>query len=97
MTRIIGQVRDIRRLGAAAIDLCSVAAGRVDAYYEHGLNAWDLAAGEIIASEAGGAVESITGGPTDPTSGILATHPDLIGPLRELLLANGAAALADRR
>lgn len=93
LTRIIGHVRDIRRLGAAAIDLCSLAAGRVDAYYEHGLNPWDLLAGEIIATEAGAAVESITGGPTKPDEGILATHPDLIGPLRELLLSNGAADL----
>ena len=49
------------RMGAAAVDLCSVACGRVDAYYERGLNHWDLAAGALIAEEAGALV-----GPLDP-------------------------------
>ncbi len=53
IARIIGDIRDIRRMGAAAVDLCSVACGRVDAYFERGLNPWDLAAGELIAAEAG--------------------------------------------
>jgi len=93
VARIVGRIRDVRRLGAAAFDLCSVAAGRIDAYYEHGLNAWDLCAGEIIASEAGAAVEHIAGGRAVPLDGIVAAHPALIGPLRELLLANGAGDL----
>ena len=46
-------VRDIRRGGSAAVDLCAVAAGRMDAYYERGLNYWDYAAGGLIAREAG--------------------------------------------
>ena len=46
-------VRDIRRQGAAALDLCSVACGRLDAYYERGLAPWDLAAGGLVATEAG--------------------------------------------
>ena len=50
-------VRDIRRAGAAAVDLCWVAAGRLDAYYERGLQPWDLAAGGVVASEAGAVVE----------------------------------------
>ncbi|MCU1476030.1 MAG: inositol monophosphatase [Subtercola sp.] len=53
---LIGQVRDIRRIGAAALDLCYVAAGRYDAYYERGLNPWDHAAGALIAAEAGARV-----------------------------------------
>lgn len=53
VAQLLPRVRDIRRLGAAALDLCHVAAGQVDAYYEHGLNAWDFAAGALIASEAG--------------------------------------------
>lgn len=53
---LLPQVRDIRRLGSAAIDLCLLAAGRVDAYYEHGLNVWDWAAGALIAYEAGAAI-----------------------------------------
>lgn len=92
---IIGEIRDIRRLGAAAFDLCSVAAGRVDAYYEHGLGLWDLAAGELIVTEAGGAVEGIAGGAPDAHRGIIAAHRDLIGPLRELLIANGALEVID--
>jgi len=91
VARIIDQVRDIRRLGAAAFDLCSVAAGRVDAYYEHGLSAWDLAAGQLIAAEAGASVEAILGGSPLPHEGVLVAHPGLIGPLRELLIANGVA------
>lgn len=84
VARIIGDIRDIRRMGAAAVDLCSVACGRVDAYFERGLNAWDLAAGELIASEAGAALTSIEGGPAEPGS-VLAAAPALAAPLRELL------------
>ncbi|MGR4010686.1 inositol monophosphatase family protein [Leucobacter sp. 1207-22] len=53
LTRLLPNVRDIRRLGAAAYDLCALAAGRVDAFYEQGLQPWDYAAGALIASEAG--------------------------------------------
>jgi myo-inositol-1(or 4)-monophosphatase len=51
--RLLPRVRDIRRLGAASLDLCYLAAGRIDAYYEQGLHAWDYAAGGLIAAEAG--------------------------------------------
>src|ERR1700751_351992 len=54
--RILPVVRDVRRLGSAAMDLCMVAAGRLDAYYEHGLHVWDCAAGALIAAEAGARV-----------------------------------------
>lgn len=54
--RVLPAVRDIRRYGSAAIDLCAVACGRVDAYYERGLNPWDVAAGALIAGEAGARV-----------------------------------------
>ena len=64
---IIGHVRDIRRLGSAAIDLCHVACGRVDAYYEAGLSPWDAAAGELIAREAGCRAGDFAGGPVDWT------------------------------
>jgi myo-inositol-1(or 4)-monophosphatase len=84
VARIIGEIRDIRRMGAAAVDLCSVASGRVDAYFERGLNAWDLAAGELIASEAGAVIEAIEGGPPQPGS-VLAAPPALVEPLRALL------------
>jgi len=62
LARVIGSIRDIRRMGAAAVDLCSVACGRVDAYYERGLNHWDLAAGALIAAEAGAVVGELADG-----------------------------------
>jgi myo-inositol-1(or 4)-monophosphatase len=56
VARMLSRVRDVRRIGSAALDLCMVAAGRLDAYYEHGLQPWDCAAGALIAAEAGAAV-----------------------------------------
>ena len=53
VSNIVPKVRDVRRIGSAALDLCMVAAGRLDAYYEHGLHVWDCAAGALIAAEAG--------------------------------------------
>ncbi|WP_104126359.1 inositol monophosphatase family protein [Cryobacterium sp. Y57] len=56
---LIGQVRDIRRIGSAALDLCSVACGRLDLFFERGLNPWDHAAGALIAREAGARVGAV--------------------------------------
>jgi myo-inositol-1(or 4)-monophosphatase len=56
---MLPEIRDIRRAGSAALDLCAVACGTVDAYYESGLNPWDLAAGWIIATEAGALVTGL--------------------------------------
>jgi myo-inositol-1(or 4)-monophosphatase len=56
VAQMLPVVRDVRRIGSAALDMCMVAAGRLDAYYEHGLQAWDCAAGALIASEAGARV-----------------------------------------
>lgn len=53
LTRLLPGVRDVRRIGSCALDLCMVAAGRLDAYYERGVNVWDWAAGALIAAEAG--------------------------------------------
>ncbi|HZJ07459.1 MAG TPA: inositol monophosphatase family protein [Nocardioidaceae bacterium] len=58
---LLGRVRDIRRLGSAALDLCFVAAARADAYVEEGLNPWDMAAGGLIATEAGARLETRPG------------------------------------
>lgn len=90
IARLVGEIRDIRRMGAAAVDLCSVACGRVDAFYERGLNSWDLAAGSLIASEAGARLGAIDGGEERPGS-VLAAPPALFEALRELLVAAGAA------
>ncbi|OBJ79940.1 inositol monophosphatase family protein [Mycobacterium colombiense] len=56
LARMLPVVRDVRRIGSAALDLCMVASGRLDAYYEHGLQLWDRAAGALIAAEAGARV-----------------------------------------
>ena len=71
---LIGEVRDIRRLGSAAVDLCMVACGRLDVYYERYLNSWDAAAGELIAREAGARsrATSTVSGP-DPEEMVAAT------------------------
>jgi myo-inositol-1(or 4)-monophosphatase len=53
LARLLGGVRDVRRVGSCALDLCMVAAGRLDAYYELGVNVWDWAAGALVAEEAG--------------------------------------------
>ncbi len=94
--RCCRRVRDIRRAGAAAVDLCSVAAGRVDAYYEQGTHYWDIAAGGLIAREAGaddgrparrGSREAMT----------LAADPALFAELRELLASLDADRLPASR
>jgi myo-inositol-1(or 4)-monophosphatase len=73
---LLPHVRDIRRGGSASVDLCSVAAGRVDAFYERGLNYWDYAAGGLIAREAGALVGGLAGRP-EGTSMTVAAGPDL--------------------
>ena len=74
--RLLPEVRDLRRFGAAAIDLAWTACGRLDAYYEHGLNAWDLAAGGLICECAGLVVRPLEPvGPSAP--GVLVAPPEL--------------------
>lgn len=82
---IIAEVRDIRRMGSAALDLCAVASGRADAYFERGVNPWDIAAGILIAQEAGAVVTDLQG--AFPTGDfVLAAAPGVHSALRELLL-----------
>ena len=83
---LLPQVRDIRRAGSASVDLCSVAAGRVDAYYERGLNYWDYAAGALVATEAGATVGGLHGTPPGPSMTV-AAGPSLFGPLSAALAA----------
>ncbi|QGF25139.1 inositol monophosphatase [Raineyella fluvialis] len=93
VTQLLGTVRDIRRAGAASLDICSVAAQRLDAYYEMGLHPWDLAGGTIVALEAGAHVSGLRGaGPGE--SFYLACNPVIAGPLLDLLIASGAEPLA---
>jgi myo-inositol-1(or 4)-monophosphatase len=79
-------VRDIRRGGSAAVDLCSLAAGRVDAYYERGVNYWDIAAGGLVATEAGATVGGLSGKPPGPDLTI-AAGTGLFGELHDHLAA----------
>jgi myo-inositol-1(or 4)-monophosphatase len=81
---LVHRVRDIRRMGAAALDLCSVACGRLDAYFERGLSPWDHAAGALIAAEAGARVSGRNGAPASRDF-ILAAEPLLAARLGELL------------
>lgn len=87
---LITRVRDIRRFGSAALDLCAAAEGLVDAYYEQGLAAWDLAAGGLIAEEAGLLVTGINGEPAGPRL-VMAAPPSLHKPLHDHLAALDAA------
>ncbi|SFR69172.1 myo-inositol-1(or 4)-monophosphatase [Agromyces sp. CF514] len=88
---VLPSVRDIRRNGSAALDLCALAAGRVDAYYERGLNAWDHAAGGLIAREAGAHVAGPHGGPENSEL-LVAAAPGLYEELAELLRRAGLEA-----
>ena len=81
---LLPRIRDIRRNGVASVDLCAVAAGRLDGYYERGLNYWDYAAGALIAAEAGAVVGDSKGGPPSPSMTV-AAGPGLFAPLRDAL------------
>ncbi|NUR72502.1 MAG: inositol monophosphatase [Hamadaea sp.] len=83
---LITRVRDIRRFGSAALDLCAAAEGMLDAYYERGLNPWDLAAGGLIAQEAGLLVTGLTGKPAGGDMA-LAAPPALHEQLHDELVA----------
>jgi myo-inositol-1(or 4)-monophosphatase len=93
LARVLPHVRDVRRAGSAALDLCTVGCGRLDAYYERGLQHWDHAAGALIAAEAGAWVGTLEGGPLDRERTIVAARPDLVEPLLALLRSAGADAL----
>jgi myo-inositol-1(or 4)-monophosphatase len=82
---LLPKVRDIRRGGSCAVDLCSLAAGRVDAYYERGINYWDRAAGGLIAAEAGARVAGLRGKPAGPSLTV-AAEPGLFAQLHDLLV-----------
>lgn len=75
MARFLPQVRDIRRIGSAALDLCGVAEGHYDAYVEEGLKEWDLAAGGLIASESGLTLSGLDGEPDERL--VMVAHPSI--------------------
>jgi myo-inositol-1(or 4)-monophosphatase len=97
VARMLPVVRDVRRIGSAALDLCMVAAGRLDAFYEHGLQVWDSAAGALIAAEAGARVlVPPPNGPVGSAGLVVAAAPGIAD---ELLAAldrfNGLQPIAD--
>lgn len=85
LSAVLPRVRDIRRNGACAVDLCSLAAGNVDGYYERGVQYWDIAAGTLIAREAGAVVAGLAGKPAGPSM-IVGAGPGLFAELHDLLL-----------
>ena len=89
IAKIFPRLRDIRRFGAAALDLGWVAAGRVDGFFEADLAPWDLAAGALIVAEAGGELIELPPGP-DGHTGLIAGRPGLVAPLDALLREVGA-------
>jgi myo-inositol-1(or 4)-monophosphatase len=84
VAELLPRVRDIRRYGSSALDLCAVAAGRVDAFYEVGLNPWDHAAGALVAAEAGAVLGGLPGSPfAEPLA--VAAAPTVAADFTELL------------
>lgn len=101
LAKMLPLVRDVRRVGSAALDLCMVAAGRLDAYYEHGLQVWDRAAGGLIAAEAGARVLVPPVGPSGLAAGseaglVVAAAPGIADALLAALEKfDGLAPIAD--
>jgi len=85
VTQLITQIRDVRRMGAAVVDFCWLARGRLDAYYEKGLNAWDYSAGALIAQEAGAIVTGLRD--DDLSEFIVAAAPGIHRDLRAALVS----------
>ena len=88
---VLGAVRDLRRGGSAALDLCSVASGRLDGYFEAGLAPWDRAAGELVVTEAGGVVLEVSGLHAGRTT-LVASPPDRLEALLALLASAAEGA-----
>ncbi|NCT90002.1 inositol monophosphatase [Cellulomonas sp. APG4] len=87
VAEVLPRVRDVRRIGSSAIDMCMVATGNLDAYWERGLGAWDLAAASLVVAEAGGVVRGLRGAPatTEMTvAGPAPTVEALVSLLEEL-------------
>jgi myo-inositol-1(or 4)-monophosphatase len=82
LVRLLPRIRDVRRAGAAALDLAYVAAGRVDAFYERGLKPWDEAAGRLLVHEAAGVTADLEG---EPSGVVAAATPELLDELLPLV------------
>lgn len=90
LARVLPDVRDVRRLGSCALDLCMVAAGRMDAYFEDGVHVWDWAAGALVAAEAGARLilPPVDGGESDLL--IVAAAPGIADEFEAALRSAGA-------
>jgi myo-inositol-1(or 4)-monophosphatase len=92
MERVLGEIapraRGLRRLGSAALDLCYVACGRMDGFWDKNLKPWDTAAGALIVTEAGGTVTALDGGTFDPGAGcVVASNGRLHQEILDILLS----------
>jgi myo-inositol-1(or 4)-monophosphatase len=96
LPHLLPNVRDIRRNGVASMDLCWVACGRLDGYFEAGGQPWDVAGGLLIATEAGAVARGLDGGPVAPESVMVAT-PGVAPALVELLIGAGAVDALNHR
>ncbi len=86
LKKMIVKVQGIRRAGAAALDLCYLAAGRLDGFWEKGLKPWDTAAASLIVEEAGGNITDFSGRPYTPfVKTILASNTNIHNMMREVL------------
>jgi len=85
VARLLPQVRDVRRMGSAALDLAWLAAGRYDAYYERGVHAWDIAAGVVLATCAGLESQTMDADGAAP-AGVMVAPPGLIGALGDIVV-----------
>ncbi|MGH9119575.1 MAG: inositol monophosphatase family protein [Acidimicrobiales bacterium] len=84
LARVLHRIGNLRRVGAAAVDICMVACGRADAYFEWGLSPWDWAAGRLVAEEAGARTGELDGDPALPASLLVAT-PAVFDRLKALI------------
>ena len=85
VSEFIHRIRDVRRMGAAAVDICFVACGRLDAYFEENLHSWDVLAAELIAREAGARCGDFSGGPLRPAE-VLVSAPGVFDDLSAMLV-----------
>jgi myo-inositol-1(or 4)-monophosphatase len=84
VSALLPKIRDIRRVGSAALDLAAVACGRLDAFYEAPMEWWDKAAGVLLVREAGGVVSELSA-PLDLSPGVVAGGPELHSQLSSLV------------
>jgi myo-inositol-1(or 4)-monophosphatase len=98
----LGASRAVRRLGSAALDLCYVAAGRFDGFWEQHLKPWDVSAGALLVEEAGGIVTGMDGAPFDPVASHLVAsnglvHREMLGVIAQQRASGGRIATPDLR